>query len=335
MRIFRPAYYDRFHCIAGACPDSCCKEWTVVVDPEAAAKYRALPGPLGDRLRAAMDTDEAGDTELVLEDGRCPMWRSDGLCQIQVQIGEEALCQVCRRFPRLTHDYGDFVELGLELSCPEAARLIFASPAAPFLWEDVPGGTEPAYDRQAMTILRQTRQTLLAFLEDRTYSIGQVLTVLLLYCYDVDDALSFSEDAPEEFLPEDYLRLAEQLPRQGALADIFEFYRSLEILTPRWRRILENGPVDSPWSEDFRPLIRYFLERYCLQAVSDYDLAARAKFMALSCLMIRAAGGSTMDAAQLYSKEIENDADNVNAILDAAFADPALNDSAIVTLLLA
>ena len=34
-------------------------------------------------------------------------------------------------FPRLTHDSGDFQDWGLELSCPEAARLILESPALP------------------------------------------------------------------------------------------------------------------------------------------------------------------------------------------------------------
>ena len=36
-------------------------------------------------------------------------------------------------FPRLTHDYGDFAELGLELSCPEAAKLILNAPLAPLM----------------------------------------------------------------------------------------------------------------------------------------------------------------------------------------------------------
>ena len=47
------------------------------------------------------------------------MWRQDGLCRIQAELGHEALCKTCREFPRLRHDYGSFVELGLELH-PEA-----------------------------------------------------------------------------------------------------------------------------------------------------------------------------------------------------------------------
>ena len=64
MKITYPAYYSKFQCIAGACPDSCCKEWEVDVDDTAAAFYRGLEGPLGDRLRQVLkDTDEAASRQ--------------------------------------------------------------------------------------------------------------------------------------------------------------------------------------------------------------------------------------------------------------------------------
>ena len=108
MKISKPAYYDEFRCLAGDCPDSCCQEWDVDVDEKSAAFYRGLPGELGDRLREVLQDTEAG-TVMTIQDGRCPMWRADGLCRIQAELGEGALCQVCRQFPRLRHDYGDFV----------------------------------------------------------------------------------------------------------------------------------------------------------------------------------------------------------------------------------
>ena len=74
MKDFFPAYYDRFRCLAGACPDSCCREWDVDVDPDSAKRYRALPGELGNALRAAL-TDTEDGTVLTQTSGRCPMWR--------------------------------------------------------------------------------------------------------------------------------------------------------------------------------------------------------------------------------------------------------------------
>ena len=130
MEVFFPKYYYSFRCIAGDCPDSCCKEWAVDVDPEAAAQYRALEGALGDRLRQVLADTEDG-TVMTIEDGRCPMWQQDGLCRIQSQLGEAWLCHTCRQFPRLRHDYGDFVELGLEQALAYLHRETLSLPQAP------------------------------------------------------------------------------------------------------------------------------------------------------------------------------------------------------------
>ena len=78
MKIIKPSYYDTFRCIAGECPDSCCHQWQVQVDEEAAAFYRGLEGPLGDALRACMVDTESG-TEMENVNDRCPMWRADAV----------------------------------------------------------------------------------------------------------------------------------------------------------------------------------------------------------------------------------------------------------------
>ncbi len=74
--------------------------------------------------------------------------------------------------------------------------------------------------------------------------------------------------------------------------------------------------------------------RYWLQAVSDYDLYSRVKFCILACLLVRHLGGDIFRTAQLFSKEIENDADNVDAILDAAYTHPAFTDDKLLGMLL-
>ena len=76
------------------------------------------------------------------------------------------------------------------------------------------------------------------------------------------------------------------------------------------------------------------MDRYWLQAISDYDLAGRAKFAVISCIIIRLLGGNMVETAQLFSKEIENDAENVDAILDAAYESRLLTDANLLYLLL-
>lgn len=329
MQIRKPAYFDTFSCIAGACPDSCCKEWTVCVDPGAAACYEALPGALGDRLRAAM-TEEDGDIILRLHDGRCPMWRDDGLCSIHAALGESALCTTCREFPRLTHDYGDFRELGLELSCPEAARLILSCHAPQDVLTELPDDAEPEYDREAMSVLLRTREVMRAILADDSRPMGQTLTLALMYGYHAQAELDSADETP--FDAAAALDEAREFAGAGGMAQITDFFLGLEILSPDWAQRLQK-PVPAPWRREYRALARYFVDRYYLQAVSDYDLVSRVKLMVISCLTIRHLGGDFAETAQRYSKEIENDVDNLDAILDAAYTHPAFTDAALLDLL--
>ena len=330
MFVTKPAYFDQFSCIAGDCPDSCCKEWQVLVDPDSAQRYRSLPGPLGDRLRQVL-TEEEGRTYMTVENGRCPMWRDDGLCRIQAQLGEDALCHVCREFPRLRHDYGDFVELGLELSCPVAAELILEDRnLPPVTFREAEAG-EAEYDREAMEVLLSSRQKMLDILSDTTRPVGECLTLGVLYGYQVQGVLDGGEET--DVSPETALESARELakaPREDALP---EFFLGLEILTEDWKNRL-NAPQPGPWQEQHRALARYFVQRYWLQAVSDYDLYSRVKLMAVSCILIRHLGGDLTRTAQLYGKEIENNPDNIDAILDAAYASPAMTDDILLGWLL-
>ena len=330
MNIFRPIYFDRFRCIAGSCPDSCCKEWEVQVDCTSVAYYRALPGALGDTLREVL-RDEDGETVMTITDGRCPMWRQDGLCRIQAELGEAALCKTCREFPRLTHDYGDFIELGLELSCPEAAKFILSAPPASLLREETHGSKDAEYDEEAMAVLKATRKTVQQLLSDTSRPVGQVLALALLYGCQAQAELDGAEAA--EFDPEAALEEAGNLVSPGDPGAVAEYFLGLELLTPHWAELLRN-PSPGPWSEHHLALARYLVDRYWLQAVSDYDLYCRVKLVVISCLLVKHLGGDIFRTAQLFSKEIENNIDNVEAILDAAYSHPAFTDDKLLGILL-
>lgn len=328
MIVTKPAYYDDFSCLAGRCPDSCCQEWEVDVDDRSAAAYRALPGPLGDRLRQVL-REEDGATVMAIVDGRCPMWREDGLCRIQAELGEQALCQVCRQFPRLRHDYGDFVELGLELSCPEAARLILTAPPAPWTAFHEPEEGEADYDREAMAWLKASRTQALALLEEGQ-NPAEALALLLFYGAWAQARLDGAQEG--RFQPQAALETARDLAAMPDIPGFLAFFQGLEILTEQWRQRLSqpHSPALPPHT---LALARYLVERYWLQAVSDYDLQSRVKFILIACLLVGLLGGDEVQTAQQFSKEIENDADNVDAILDAAYQVPALGDDRLLGML--
>lgn len=330
MEIRLPTYYNTFRCIAAACPDSCCKEWTVDVDDTSAAFYRSLTGDLGDRLRSVLKDTKDG-TVMIIENGRCPMWRQDGLCRIQAELGHDTLCKTCREFPRLRHDYGDFVELGLELSCPEAARLIFTT-NGDMQVQITDGGESPEYDTEVMATLLKSRENVLALLEDARYSLPQALAILLLYTHDVQEQIDGGEVV--SFEPEALLKEAKKHPATGDIKCIISFFQGLEILTEEWSSRLMQADLVVSWSDALRVLARYLVNRYWLQAISDFDLICRAKLIVTACILVGVLGGDVVQTAQLFSKEIENDPDNLDAILDGAYTSPALTDINLLGLLI-
>lgn len=325
-----PAYFETFSCIADQCPDSCCKEWEVLVDEKTAEAYRCMEGQLGEDLRCSLYQDEEGDSYLRITDGRCPMWRHDGLCRIQAERGHDALCQTCRDFPRLTHDYGAFVERGLELSCPEAARIIFKNPTSAWVEKEIPDGEIPDYDPADMEILQQTRRHMLEILAEER-PIQETLALTLLYGYQAQSLLDGEETLWNE---EDALFFGKRLAKPCDGSEVIKFYKDLDVLTDVWHARLEDPRGMKAWDDRLRTLARYGIERYWLQAISDFDLVGRVKMVVLSCVLVHLLGGDPVQTAQIYAKEIENSADNVEAILDGAYSDPALTDDKILGLLL-
>ena len=303
----------------------------MLVDPVSAEAYRNMESPLGEDLRRHLFRDEEGDWYFKITEGRCPMWRSDGLCRIQADLGHDALCQTCRDFPRLTHDFGDFVERGLELSCPEAARMIF-SEAPGWVEQEIPGGEEPEYDDADIEILLETREKMLEILGDQSRALPETLALALLYGYRSQDQLDGGDTL--EFDPKAELEFAKTVAKPGDLAALVDFYADLEILTEAWRQRLADPQGDGSWDDRLRILARYGVERYWLQAISDFDLVGRVKMILASCLLVRHLGGDLVGTAQLYAKEIENNAENVDAILDGAYSSPALTDDKLLGLLL-
>lgn len=326
MKIVKPSYFDTFRCIADRCPDSCCKEWDVLVDAEKAAFYRALPGDLGARLRQVLK-DEDGEVYMTIENRRCPMWRMDGLCRIQAELGEAALCKTCRDFPRLTHDYGDFMEYGLELSCPEAARIILNTPTPAFVTQEASGGEAPEYDAADMALLLQTRETARKILSDTSRAVGETLDLLLSFAHQAQAALNGFDG---ENFP---LDRPDKPARTVDFQEILNFFKDLEILTPEWAVRLDT-PSPTQWESRHLTLARYFVDRYWLQAISDFDLVSRVKLAIISCLVVKFLGGDLIETAQAYSKEIENSIENVEAILDAAYENPIFSDAVLSGLLL-
>lgn len=135
MDIFRISFFDKFECLAGDCPETCCKGFSIPVEEKTYEKLRAAGGLAG--LKARLCITGAQDDRLLNRSRRkCPYLQKDGLCALQVlEFADKPKSgssfsgfgvlqpHTCKVFPRRRQNFGLLAEETLDLSCPEAARL--------------------------------------------------------------------------------------------------------------------------------------------------------------------------------------------------------------------
>ena len=103
MKLYAPAYYHEFSCIADRCRHSCCIGWEIDVDRDTLQYYQTLDGDYASAIRQSIDTSDTPHFTLAAHD-RCPHLDGRGLCHIITAYGHQALCEICREHPRFYHD---------------------------------------------------------------------------------------------------------------------------------------------------------------------------------------------------------------------------------------
>ena len=313
--------FDSFRCLAGACPLSCCAAWQIVIDEDSLARYDSIPGEVGRLLREGIDREEACFRQDA--DRRCAMLLDDGLCRLQKQCGEQALCRTCTQYPRHCEEYDGGREWTLALSCPEAARMLLTR-QEPMRWitseDDTPEpDPDDEFDDLLYDRLLTARDGFIGVLQDRTLPIGEraervlAMAAALQELYDDGDIFGMDElfDAP----PEAGDTLAESIRAFSKLKD-------LEVLYPDWPAMLDAVIARSA-GESFAHTLRDRLDRHAVQcerllvyfidvclcgAVYDGELYARTALAVYGTrwiVMLTCAGVLPLEeAAQRYAREV-------------------------------
>ena len=309
MLIRLPDYYQEFRCLAGACPHTCCAKWEVVIDPDTAASYRGLSGPLGDRLRASLVRDEEGDWCFPLAGDRCPFLDRENLCEIHRALGEEATSVTCREHPRFTEDYGPFREITLSASCPAANALLLGS-TAPLTFRTLET-EEPGEEGDGwLSFLVPLRDRMLDLLQDRTLPLEQRL----------ERFLGLAE-AAQEVLDDGALEMMADLePRKAPLPPVdLGLLAELEVLEPDWPALLAAAEAAAPVPQ-LRELLErtavYFAFRYLLKTVNDGELLSRARLCVYAVLAVERIAWicGLPEALRRFSCEVEHDEDNLERL---------------------
>lgn len=133
-----PAFARDFQCIGGDCKLTCCSGWQVVIDKKTFRQYQADPDLSKNVTKKLGSISRSGETFGSLKSkpcGACAMLTEEGLCSVQIKLGEPALSKTCNTFPRSIFKYSNVEVKSYTPSCPEVARLVIASDKAMVLEE--------------------------------------------------------------------------------------------------------------------------------------------------------------------------------------------------------
>ncbi len=314
MKLIAPCYYPEFHCIADQCRHTCCVGWEIDIDPCALARYQSAPGALGEKLRQNIVSDECPHFRLT-RDERCPFLNAQNLCELILESGEDALCQICTDHPRFRNHFAFHTEIGLGLCCEAACSLILGRTEKTHLIvlkdDDAPCGTD-----DFESLILSVRSAAFETACDRSLPFSARL-----------DALQAQFDV--------------HMPQKSD-AEWAQFFLSLEQLDDSWGQLLRamrDAPFESGCSLTalelpFEQLLIYFLYRHLPSAQDEIDIKGCIGFALLGCRMLqslcRAAARSgecrcadLAELARLYSSEIEYSPENTNAILNLLWEENA------------
>ncbi len=343
MKNYRPTYYKNFRCIAGACKDSCCIGWEIDIDEKTADKYRNVSGDFGCRLKENILCDEEG-SHFILKGERCPFLNEQNLCDIYINLGEEALCDICDQHPRYHEWYGDWKESGVGLCCEAAGKLIFSQNDNSFELCEITEEADESIDSEAFAALFAAREKAFKLAENGCFkellAYGESLQILI-----EEEDFSAIREIPVDLEAESSLPLDE-----SSLCAMLLFMAELEPIDPNWpallREIASNIPqlltlrgklseIYPDHEKNLRQLAVYFIFRYFCKALFDGDCLGPILLTVAACQVVtllnlhrlQSGGSFGLDeqilSAKAFSKEIEYCTENLEALKDWLWEQPA------------
>ncbi len=293
MKLYAPKYYKKFKCIADKCDHSCCVGWEIDIDCDTLEKYKKSKGAYSAAVIDSIVMDETPHFRLD-EHEKCPHLNEKGLCRIILELGEDYLCGICKEHPRF-YNYTEVAEVGIGMSCTEAARIILSSSDYAELECVGKSDAEPdCIDFDARTL----REEIYRLLADNTLCYAERLEILYR---------SYSINKGDDTVWLNALDSAEYLD---------EAHRALFM---RYSSELRSDGYDE-YCERF---LAYFLYRHVTEAIDLDDFRSRLGFCLfcgrLFSSLIRSENVKTLDEAavlaRIISEEIEYSDENTMALI--------------------
>lgn len=185
MRYTIPDYYFEFKCIVDQCEDTCCAGWQIGIDETSAQRYWKEKGPFRRTFRKNINFHDSVFRQQP--DGSCAFLREDGLCEMVLQMGEEALCRTCHYYPRHIEEFENEREITLSVSCPEVAKILMnrRMPVHFLHKKDEKEEIYPDYDPIFFDQLQEAREVMIQILQNRSLPASVRALLILGLAHDM------------------------------------------------------------------------------------------------------------------------------------------------------
>lgn len=301
MEIVAPLYCKDFKCIADKCRHSCCIGWEIDIDEKTYKKYKGLKTELSSIL-SNVETSDSVPHFALDEKGRCKNLDENGLCKIITNFGEEYLCDICRLHPRFFNEVGGRLEMGIGLSCEEAARIVLFD-THPFELVKIGENDDCCDNCDGEFDTVPSRNSIISFIEN-------------------EDGLFFEKLAKLEKrykIKTDFKTISEWI----------EYLLSLEILDLEWEKNLKKAEKSeqkhhyTKYNSAFEALFKYLVYRHVSIADGEYSFLSRLAFASLSVKLVKylferedsLTEERLVDIVRLFSSEIEYSSENTEDII--------------------
>ena len=327
MIILKPDYYEEFSCIAGDCPDTCCRGWQIVIDEESISRYRTVVEHYREVLDKNIDWKE--EVFNLDEQKRCAFLTKENLCDMYKNLGKDSLCKTCRTYPRHIEEFENIREINLSLSCPEVARiLINKKEPVSYISEETEENEEfDEFDPFLFSCLEDTREVVTRILQSREWDISVRVALIWKLTREVQDCIDGEELFAYNDVLERYENISEtdlcgvweelqkyhkdiKMVQDFSKAELGKLYE-LELLCDEWDKMLnstwtslynisyeEYGCIYKEfkdWCNNtfsnmdiiIEQILVYFIYTYMCGAVYDGNVFTKLKMSVMSALYIK------------------------------------------------
>lgn len=114
--------YDEFRCIAGSCPNTCCRGWDISVDEDTYHRWNRTNDFEGTKQIEQRENTKEQYFIHMGTNKSCPFFNEEGLCQVVIGYSDEMIPKTCQLFPRQIVELSGTTEYSLSCCCPEVVR---------------------------------------------------------------------------------------------------------------------------------------------------------------------------------------------------------------------